>query len=434
MAERYKDSDTGNDGNDSSDWANSTLSQEALSVDMAAGDTGFIQGAAIDTAAAIRTLSSPGTDSNPCKFIGVADGTTNEPPVLSDLASTLPKIETTGVNTLNISGSYQYTAIHFISGNRITLNAGIKQFVNCHLAPDGRFASDSTCNVKLIDTIYEVAAGGSQLSPQNNSVMEFFGGSLLATASDSLVRSASAGILNMTGFDLSALGTNNLYTNGGIDTKTEIRNCKIPSTFNFYGSTPTSRIGSITVIASSDITSVGVTDSIQDYMYSDLHGDIDLDTTQVRTGGADDDASGAFAYAMTTLANATLESSSSTLKSPWMDIWLAGGSNTVTIYIANDGGLDYNEDEVWVEFYTPDASDTAQHDQTFDPADERLFASSTAITDDAVSTWGGTAANGQKLSVTVTTGFEGEAQCRLHLAKRQATPDTLFLDPLPAVT
>ncbi len=112
-----------------------------------------------------------------------------------------------------------------------------------------------------------------------------------------------------------------------------------------------------------------------------------------------------------------------------MSVWVAAGSQTLTIYISNDTGTDYNEDEVWCEFYTPDAGDTAQHDQTFDADGARLFPSSTAVTDDG-STWGGDGAgNGQRMSTTVTTGFEGWAYARLHLAKRQATPDTLFLDP-----
>ena len=133
---------------------------------------------------------------------------------------------------------------------------------------------------------------------------------------------------------------------------------------------------------------------------------------------------------MTPTASATLEGSSANLKSPPMAVWLDGGANTLTVYFCNDSAsTDYNEDEVWIEWFTPDAGDTAQHDQTFTPADPRLFTSSTAITDDTGSTWGTGGNNHQKLSITVTTGFEGWAYARLHLAKRSATPDTLFLDP-----
>ena len=106
----------------------------------------------------------------------------------------------------------------------------------------------------------------------------------------------------------------------------------------------------------------------------------------------------------------------------------------LTIKIANDGAGDLNEDQVYIEAYTPDAGDTAQYDQSFFPGDARLFASSTTITDDTGSTWGGSAANHQELSVTNTHGYEGEAYVRLHYLQRSATPDTLFLDPEPVVS
>ncbi|RKZ99889.1 MAG: hypothetical protein DRQ42_06795, partial [Gammaproteobacteria bacterium] len=177
-----------------------------------------------------------------------------------------------------------------------------------------------------------------------------------------------------------------------------------------------------------------VDSSIQDYRYEDAFGTIDSEATIVRTGGADDGASGAFSYAMTPKADGTLEGSCAALKSPWLTTWVEGGSQTLTIYICNDtASTDYLEDEVWVEFYTPDSGDTAQHDLTFDPTDH-ILESATTITDDTGSTWGAGGNNHQKLSVTVTTGFEGFAYARLHLAKRQATPDTLYLDPVIVVT
>ena len=197
----------------------------------------------------------------------------------------------------------------------------------------------------------------------------------------------------------------------------------------------TNATGVTTAVGCSDTTSQAVGSSIQNYQYSDAFGSIVNESTIVRTGGADDDATGLFSYAMTPNASATLEGSGANLASSWMSVWVAGGATTLTVYIANSSAsTDYNQDEAWVEFYTPDAGDTAQHDQTFFPAGARLLDSSTAITDDTGSTWGTGGNNHQKFSATVTTGFEGFAYARLHLAKREASPTTLYLDPAIAVT
>jgi len=258
--------------------------------------------------------------------------------------------------------------------------------------------------------------------------VDVIGGSYTFTSAASLVWSASEGQVKFTGVDLSGLTA--AIAVSGSHSEVVIANCKMPSTITKFSATPTTTKSSVTLIASDDSSSIGATSSIQSYEYENAHGTTDIELTAVRTGGADDGASGQFAYAMTPHANAVLEGSGANLSSPWMSVWVIAGSQTFTIYIANDSAsTDYNEDEVWCEFYTPDAGDTAQHDQNFDPGNERLFANSTAVTDDIGSTWGTGANNHQKMSVTVTTGFEGWAYARLHLAKRQATPDTLFLDP-----
>ena len=191
----------------------------------------------------------------------------------------------------------------------------------------------------------------------------------------------------------------------------------------------------IEAIACSNATSISDTASVQDYSSHGLHGTVDVEVTNVRTGAADDGASGVFCYAMTPFVNTTLESAAS-LRSPWLSTWVTGGSEIIcTVFIANDGGVDYNVDDVWVKWITPDDGDTSKHDITFDPTGpSKLLDNSTPVADDAVSSWV-TAANAQKFVKTFTPGYEGWVQARVHFAKRfAASPDTLYLDPKIEVT
>lgn len=435
MADFYKDTDTGSDANDGTTWALAKLTQEGVFSVMSAGDNGWVQGAAADTASIDRTFASPGTIINPCKVIGVVDGTTAEPPTLSDLAVTLPVISTTGAGAdNNHSGSTVYCNLDISTGDRTSTQLDTNvSFINCKIAQFDRWTMGTQAILEFINCVYEPTGTSGVVGVSPNSKLSHRGGSWVFTAAANLTRILHSGDAEFIGVDLSGLTAPIM---AGISAgRTFIKNCKMPASFTMRDDTSIVAVSSITVISSDDSSSVPVTDSIQDYRYEDIYGTIDLETTAVRTGGADDGASGAFSYAMIPSANSTLESSQATLKSPWMSVWVEGGSNTLTVYIANDSAsTDYNEDEVWVEFYTADSGDTAQYDLNFDPDQERLFDSTTAITDDTGSTWGTGANNHQKFSVTVTTGYEGEVRARLHLAKRQATPDTLFLDPVIEVT
>jgi len=432
MANFYQDTDAGSDANDGTTWALARLTAPSALGLLAAGDDLWTQGATDDTAAATRVLSCAGTVTQPCKWTGVVDGTTNEPPVLADIAVTLPKVSCTGGGSdITFSGTLDIANIHLTSTDKLNSTEDRTTITNGKVS--GTDNVNSAGRIVLINTVFEKLSVNFDIEACNFDVR---GGSWLFTTGGSVCAAAAADVneKTFTGVDFSGLTTSFTAGSGG-ESQVSGLNCEVPSGFTLYGSTP-NNFGWSEFKGCSDDSSVANTDSIQDYLYEDVYGNIDLETTAVRTGGANDDASGAFAYAMTPRASSTLESSSATLKSPWMPVWIDGGSaTTLTIHIANDSAsTDYNEDEVWCEFYTPAAGDTAQYDQNFDPAGARLFASSTAVTDDTGSTWGTGANNHQKMSATVTPGYTGYAYMRLHLAKRSATPDTLFLDPEPVIS
>jgi len=438
MAYYYANTDAGSDSNAGSNWiADAMLTLEGLLGVMSAGDTGFIQGAAADTAAATRTFTIPAG----VKITGCADGTTNTGAsiVPSDLTSTLIQVSATGGGSDMVfnTGAASFYGIHFTAGDKILGSSPLIVIENGKLTSgdDIVLGYDGGGEIRLINSIFEPTISTGRFLAGHITML---GGSTLSTVSTPVIDAGATAVVlaDFNGVDISSLGSTAFsYIAGAI--KIKLANCKISSSFTFFTATPTKGFCFAEAIGCSHLTAAkGVGTSYLDYMYEDMFGTVDTQSTIVRTGGADDKASGGFAYEMTPHNNATLEGAIS-LKSPWMNVWVAGGSNTLTVYICNSDATptDFNEDEVWVEFYTPDDADTAQHDQTFDPADEHLLNSTTAITDDTGSTWSGTNYSHQKLSVTVTAGFEGVAYARLHYAKRFASsPTVLYLDPKMIVT
>lgn len=430
-------------------WATAAQDMETVLGAMSAGDTLFVQGLATDTAAAARTLTSSGTMANPCKIIGVQDGTTNTGTsvVTSDLVARgdadMPHISVTGGgNDLTFAGvadiyGFEVTVIDRTQTNN---NDHTWTFNNCTFNPTGFFiilaggAILNNCGINMATNSSIYCRDGTGFH-MNGGVVDFTGGS----PTNFIVQVQAP--VDFIGVDLGNMATGKNLQNGTTAAKQSrlvFRNCKMPTSYTLHsGSAMTPKIQSIELIGcNSNASAKGDTTSYPDYEYEDYYGTINLEATIVRTGGADDGASGLFAYAMTPTIDTTLAGTSAALVSPWMDVWVEAGSTTITVHIANDtASTDFNEDEVWCEFYTPDSGDTAQHEQTFDPANEHLLESSTIITDDTGSTWGTGGNNHQKMSATVTPGFEGVVQVRLHFAKRYASsPATLFLDAYPEVT
>ena len=438
MAYRYKDTDGGSDANGGTTWADAKLTQEGLISVMSAGDIGVSQGAADDTAAVSRTFTSPGTNTNPCLFLGCVDGTTNEGVniVAADLAtSTLNPVSCTGASSDIIwDGASVWYGFDFTISDRPTTKANSNtKFINSRITAGDRFnmAEANVGEIFFVETEYEINGSTAYLVPPPNGKFTWIGGKLTETAAISRLFLSNDTPTLLQGVDLSAL-TGSFYASAIQPAR--ILNCKMPASYTLLDSRPVTPRGMVEVIGSDNTTSIANDSSIQDYTKEDMYGTVDLEVTNVRTGAADDGAAGVFCYAMTPGVNLTKESVGA-LTSPLLSRWVPGGSSiTCTIFIANDGGVDYNEDDVWCEWITPDDGDTAQHDVSHTPDLGRLLDNSIAVTDDAVSSWV-TAANAQKFVKTFTPGYEGWVQARVHFAKRfAATPDTLYLDPKIEVT
>ena len=331
-----------------------------------------------------------------------------------------------------------FSNIHFSNADRTSFSGSDLKWT----LTNGKFSLFDRFNITngtvfdLINSIWELLATTAEINCSGNASFSMSGGSILFTAQGNVIRSVSDGEFLFDVVDVSGISTQGFVEGAGNGLDLLLRNCRIPSVFNLSESATPVRPGArLRMIGCSDTTSVANTDSIQDYQEETPYGTIDLEQTVVRTGGADDGATGLWSLAMTPYANSTLESSSASLTSPWMAVWVSGGSSiALEVHISNDtASTDRLQDEAHLEWYTPDAGDTAQFDQVFDAGDARLLDSSTAVTDDTGQTWGSGGNNHQKFTNTVTPGYEGWVYARLHVLKRQGTPDTVFLDPVIVV-
>ncbi len=158
-------------------------------------------------------------------------------------------------------------------------------------------------------------------------------------------------------------------------------------------------------------------------------GDITDETTAFRTGGASDGDT-PYSIAMTPLADGT-RGQHYGLEGPWMYFKATKGtSKTVTVYIANSGAGDYDDDEVWLEVYYPSEIGTAAY--SFETTKVELLSTPSVVADDTGSTWGTGGSNHQKLVATINPDYDGIAQCRVIFGKAFASsPETLYVDPQP---
>ena len=420
-------------------WAKAGQDVITVAAAMSAGDICFIQGAAIDTAAATRAIVTSGTAALPCQFIGVIDGTTNTGAsvVVADFASTLPIIQSTGAaNDITFLGDSIWQNIEFDSADYIILGSvgSLTDYHNCRIKWIDR-VQDGGGFVRLYNCIFEPAATGAVIQLTNKGI-EVYGGSWDNTVTATQVhRLSSTGPTFWHGFDFTLAPT--VYAAGtGSSNHHKLYKCKIPTSWTIAANVSVDFV-EYELIGCSDATSFDAGSSVQNYDYESSNGTVTLSAI-TRTDGANDQAAGAFAYAMDVYANSTQESIRG-LRSPIMAAWITGVASTITIYFQNNA-QDFTEDEVWVELFTPPVSDSTLDTFTVlvgaeaagDQSLQRFLPSSTVLTDDTGSTWSTAKTFQQKVSCTITPGYEGLVYARLYYCKKIAAPDgddTLYLDP-----
>lgn len=455
MADKYvdlvdgSDSDNG-DGPDPADGSNRPYKtfQKGLT-DAGAGGRVFVQidftdlGSAVDTVAAGRTLTSPGSDDNPTFIYGIKNAVTNTPPVDADLlvrgSDTLPVYQATGAGSdIGLAGRGEAVGIQFDAVDRFQTSGTTSQWVfnQCEIKYGGRiYVGTSDPAFIFNDCELLPSATGAHLRCALGGVLQVNGGSLnVATSPTNLIGSINVGVIILTGVDLSAY-TGNLVNLTSISSGyVRFINCGTnASATEVTGSLRGIHTLFVEFLQTSSETGLGAGESVRDYSLHTNAGNTVTDIVVFRTNGSNDGTDGAYSFALTPNVNKTTESSSFAVVTPWIGGVVEGDASTskiFTLFIANSGASDYNKDDVWMEVLTPGVAGTALYDFSTSPRDI-IGGATNVITDDTGSTWESGGNNHQKLQVTITPDYVGPVYARAFFAKRfGSSPETLYVDGL----
>lgn len=421
MANFYMDTDSGSDASAGTTWATAKLTVEGLLAVMAAGDTGYIQGAAVDDSAINRILTSPGTATNPVKLIGVKDATTNEPPVPADCkvlgTDTLTKIRTTA--RIDTEGTASVYGLDFDVGDRFQ---GLGAW--CFYRGQNRFGS-SRGRKRYYDCELYWLSGQNMMFASEQIV---HGGSSTFTGTPARLIETSCDVAEFIGHDLSAL-PGSTAIGAAATGATPVINCRLPASFTRATTFPNPE-SAVEIISSGN--AAGDSDN---YEFENQFGTVLRDDVVNRTGGASD-ATGAYTFELDPKTDATLEGTDAAIASPFFGKKVVGDGTTAmtfTVHFANNTA-DLTEGEIQVQFFTVSESNTPQHDLSFAVGlPNHFIGTATALTDDTTSTWNGaTLGFPQSASITMTPDFEGKCYARVILSKRNSGP--VYIDPKVIVT
>lgn len=425
------------------DWTNAFTTLTLALASKAAGDVFYVAHDHAESTASAITLTSPGTNANPCYFYCV-NSAGSVPPVSVDLRTTAT-VTTTGNSTLTLAGTWGETyGIIFVVGNstgtaNLTIgNANRDSFraTNCSLRLGGTGTSS------IIGLAYQI--GQANKIEWNNTTVQFGSSSQSIRVACLLhwkqTPSAIVGATLPTtlftwppgiggqalceGVDLSALGsgktlvtTNNQPSAGSL---VHFKDCKLGSAVT-VSATPTGVGDFITLVTRSD--SSGTNYRSEKYHYL---GTQTVETTIVRTGGASDGTT-PISWKIVTTANSRWVFPFEALPiAIWNDT--VGSSITVTVYGIWGGGAVPNNDNVWIDCeYMGSSSDPQGSFISASKADN--LASGSALTSDS-STWGGSTTK-FKMSVTFTPQQRGAIYIYV---KAALASSTFYIDPEVAIS
>lgn len=447
MAILYVDTDGSGASSPFSSWATAAQSLEAAIEDAAcvAGSIVYMQGATADSTSGSKTITVAGTYELPIRVIGCIDGTTNEGAsiVAADLAdritANMPVLAVTAAGNLTCSdGSVyiEFVGIDIQVAGYISTgsDAGIG-FIGCDLAMTYLYGIGNPWYFNLIDCavscerlLYLVQGGNFYMN----------GGSVVVSESYMISGVNSFGNALLEGVDM-----------GGCPSATEIYNanafarlitlvaCKLPPSYLTSNNTFNRPGGILRLIGCSDNTSAKAsTASYQRLESISKYGGDTISQSEYRTGGADDGASGNYSIALSPRASNSMPGSFvASVKSPWIERWVDGGSEiTLTAFVTHDNAdtidRDLYQSELRAEWQVPSASDYANPDITFDPSSPVCCLPTTVAAgdDDTASTWQTNNTYKRSFSITFTPGYSGIARFRVYVAQDSATPVTVYLD------
>lgn len=437
MAYKYCDTDVAAGDSSGDSWVNAVTTMELLHTKMSAGDVGFYQQSSgtLDTLGATRTLTSPGTILQPCKVIGCVAGTTNEGTsvVKADIAVTRPICTTTvAASDIILEGVCTYVAIEFDPLDKFVLDgvSTLIEFSDCKKSFHDDVLVDGTSRVYgSIDCLLEQDAATGAFAWHNDWPFE---NCVFGASTTQWIESGAGGEFDFFACDFSANGSTNII-NAGTRANSILRHCVLGASFVVVPAI--TGVGSVKVIGCRADAAVTNSESLQNYEFHNAAGII-TNSTIVRTGGADDQALGAFSYKFLPTANGSIQGSLARMKSEWLSVWVAGGvAQTISVFVQNNTA-DLKMNQLWLDAYYPGSGDSSRYTQIrVGDADRFLHnsASDALVADDTGSTWSTVYTYQQKLvTASFTPGYTGWAYCQVNYAPAQGTAvPVMYLDPLP---
>jgi len=456
--------------NNGSSWANAYQAAAGLvsaASAAAAGDDVWCKNHVSDSSTTARTVDfTNGTLGNPVRVWGCKAATTNEPPQASDLipglatGNSTPAYDDAGIPgvtqtsasaNISIHGFFRAYAMKLLAGQNMNVGesntraTGGRIFEECYLK--GNNGANSSArpfdfgygSSSPKDSILELVNCHLQVHDSDDffrsqgAALRLIGGKLTSSgtkiASGFIVPTESSKQVILRGVDLSDFGAVPIVNRATLCSVVTLERCRVAASWSLSSGTWGFQ-GLVRSHLTRENPSFSSTDSIRQWKEDSPQGSCASETTVVRSGGADDGGSGAHAITMIPAVGATVDNHWA-LKSPPLTGWVAAGSQTLTIYVANSGAGDYQNDEVWVEVSYPSESTSAILPK-MKTTQMALLGTPANLTDDTSSDWGTGAGgrNAQKLEVAIAPAYEGPIEVIVCFAKRfAASPETLYIDP-----
>jgi len=413
--------DSNGDNTTGASWATAYTSWGSLISGhgaLASGDIVWINTGAsphAETGMASTTFTGP-SSGLPAYIIGVdkADDSYN--------AASAAVFSTSDPNDFVIDGSICIFGIHFVTGDRFTMQAGdtneMAYFQDCVFDCQTDNFTFTTGRANFKNCTFTLGTAGSITTPSGT--WDFFDGAVTGSAASAIY--GNAGNFRFYGTDLTGVSHSTTpfqASNAGI---VQFYGCLLPSTSWALSTSITSRLE----IYESD-TATGDSPWRNEW-HGGYLGKCVMSTTVYRDGGGTYDGTNGYCYALTT---AGLNTPWSGVCTPWVTGYLpadSGTQTTWTVYFANTTGAT-NNDDVWLEVeYFGTASSTQKSFLTTGLSDAR--ASNSPNTSDS-STWTGIISETaeRKATTAVTVQVAGMYRWRVCSA---ATP-VIYVDPVISV-
>lgn len=428
------------------DWANAYVTLTLALSGKAAGDVFYIAHDHAESTATAVTLTSPGTNANPCYFYCV-NSAGSVPPASADLRTTAT-VTTTGNNNLTLVGTWgEIYGIIFTAGSGGTLLAHLVlgtsslqsfRLTNCALRLGSTGSSSSLIDlassagsanrIELINTTVQFS---NVLQTMRSGCMLYWKQTPSAITGATLPnilfswQTGTGALIFCEGVDLSALGSGKTLVGSlaqpSAGSIVHFKDCKLGAAV-IVSATPTGLGDFVTLVTRSDSAGTNYRSGKYHYLGTQV-----VETAIVRSGGASDGAT-SVSWKLVTTANSRWVFPFEALPiAIWNDV--TGSSVTVTAYGIWGGGAVPSNDDIWVEAEYPGSSANPQGSFATMTKSDNL-AAGTALTADGSSIWGGST-TAFKMAVSFTPQQKGPISIYVKAAKASST---FYIDPKVTVS